>query len=48
MIHEAIGRSHADAPEIDGQVIIENASNLNPGDQVNVLIEDIRRLRSLG
>ncbi|MFT5426670.1 MAG: ribosomal protein S12 methylthiotransferase [Gammaproteobacteria bacterium] len=36
---EAIGRSHADAPEIDGQVIIESASNLNPGDQVNVLIE---------
>ncbi len=37
--NEAIGRSHADAPEIDGQVIIENASNLHPGDQVNVLIE---------
>jgi len=37
--NEAIGRSHADAPEIDGQVIIENTSNLHPGDQVNVLIE---------
>ena len=37
---EAIDRSHADAPEIDGQVIIENASNLNPGDQVNVHIEE--------
>ena len=37
--NEAIGRSHADAPEIDGQVIIENARNLHPGDQVNVLIE---------
>ncbi len=37
--NEAIGRSHADAPEIDGQVIIENARNLHLGDQVNVLIE---------
>lgn len=37
--NEAIGRSHADAPEIDGQVIIENTRNLHPGDQVNVLIE---------
>jgi len=37
--NEAIGRSHADAPEIDGQVIIDNAGHLNPGDQVKVLIE---------
>ena len=37
--NDAIGRSYADAPEIDGQVIIENASKLKPGDQVNVLIE---------
>jgi ribosomal protein S12 methylthiotransferase len=42
--NEAIGRSHADAPEIDGQVIIKNANklktlNLNPGDQVKVRIE---------
>jgi ribosomal protein S12 methylthiotransferase len=37
--NEAIGRSHADAPEIDGQVIIDNAGHLNLGDQVKVLIE---------
>ena len=37
--NEAIGRSHADAPEIDGQVIIDNTGHLNPGDQVKVLIE---------
>ncbi|RKZ66869.1 MAG: 30S ribosomal protein S12 methylthiotransferase RimO, partial [Gammaproteobacteria bacterium] len=36
---EAIGRSHADAPEIDGQVIIENTNGLKPGDQVKVLID---------
>ena len=37
--NEAIGRSHADAPEIDGHVIIDNAGDLNLGDQVKVLIE---------
>ena len=37
--NEAIGRSHADAPEIDGQVIIENTCGLKPGDQVKALIE---------
>ncbi|MFB3100393.1 MAG: hypothetical protein ACE1ZM_02995 [Gammaproteobacteria bacterium] len=37
--NEAIGRSHADATEIDGQVIIQCVNNLNPGDQVKVLIE---------
>ena len=37
--NEAIGRSHADAPEIDGKVVIENANNVKPGDQVNVHIE---------
>ena len=37
--NEAIGRSHADAPEIDGQVIIENERNLTPGDLVKVHIE---------
>ncbi len=37
--NDAIGRSHADAPEIDGQVIIEKATKLKPGDQVRVLIE---------
>jgi ribosomal protein S12 methylthiotransferase len=38
--NEAVARSHADAPEIDGQVVIEDATNLKPGDVVNVLIED--------
>lgn len=37
--NDAIGRSHADAPEIDGHVMIENASGLKPGDQVKVMIE---------
>jgi ribosomal protein S12 methylthiotransferase len=36
---EAVARSHADAPEIDGQVVIEDATDLKPGDVVNVLIE---------
>ncbi len=36
---QAIARSHADAPEIDGQVIIEDAADLKPGDQVKVLID---------
>jgi ribosomal protein S12 methylthiotransferase len=34
----AIARSHADAPEIDGLVHIENGQKLSPGDVVNVLI----------
>jgi len=38
--NEAIGRSHADAPEIDGQVIIENGRNLTSGDLVKVHIEE--------
>ena len=38
--NEAIGRSHADAPEIDGQVIIGNGRNLKPGDLVKVHIEE--------
>ncbi len=37
--NEAIGRSHADAPKIDGRVIIDNVGDLNLGDQVKVLIE---------
>jgi len=37
--NEAIGRGHADAPEIDGQVIIVNTDGLNPGDRVKVMIE---------
>jgi ribosomal protein S12 methylthiotransferase len=33
---EVIARSYADAPEIDGQVIIEGAWELDPGDFVEV------------
>lgn len=33
-----IGRSHADAPEIDGNVLISNESKLKPGDIVSVVI----------
>lgn len=36
---QAITRSHADAPEIDGNVIIENAANVKPGDLLKVQIE---------
>ena len=36
----AIARSKADAPEIDGQVIIENPQNLKPGQIVSVKIID--------
>ncbi len=34
----AIGRSHADAPEIDGVVVIENSAELHSGDLVRVEI----------
>lgn len=34
----AIGRSYAEAPEIDGVVVIENGSQLEPGDAVDVVI----------
>lgn len=37
---EAIGRSSADAPEIDGKVIIANAGTLKAGDWADVFIED--------
>lgn len=36
----ATGRSKADAPEIDGRVLLRDAPGLNPGDIVSVLIED--------
>ena len=36
----ASGRSHADAPEIDGQVHLRDATGLAPGDVTTVLIED--------
>lgn len=36
----AIGRSKADAPEIDGRVMIDGESHLNPGDIVTVKITE--------
>jgi ribosomal protein S12 methylthiotransferase len=36
---QAIGRSHADAPDIDGSVIIENGAGLRPGQIVKVRIK---------
>ncbi|UZJ45463.1 30S ribosomal protein S12 methylthiotransferase RimO [Marinimicrobium sp. C6131] len=35
----AIGRSYADAPEIDGLVYLNGAAGLQPGDKVQVIIE---------
>jgi ribosomal protein S12 methylthiotransferase len=35
---KAIARSQWDAPEIDGQVIIENAAGIKPGDKVSVVV----------
>ena len=37
---EAIGRTKADAPEIDGVVYLADAEGLNPGDFVEVEIDD--------
>ena len=36
--NKAIARSKWDAPEIDGQVIIANASGIKPGDMLDVLV----------
>jgi ribosomal protein S12 methylthiotransferase len=36
----AIGRSSADAPEIDGKVFLNGASDLNPGDFVEAQVTD--------
>lgn len=36
----AIARSKWDAPEIDGQVYIDNADNIKPGDLVSVTVTD--------
>lgn len=36
----AIGRSSADAPEIDGKVVIAKGENLKPGQFVDVLVEE--------
>ena len=33
-----VGRTYADAPEIDGQVIIANAAGIKPGDKVSVTV----------
>jgi len=35
----AIGRSFADAPEIDGCVYLNGESDVKPGDLISVLIE---------
>jgi ribosomal protein S12 methylthiotransferase len=36
----AIGRSFADAPEIDGAVYLNGETSLKPGDLVDVVIEE--------
>ncbi len=36
----AVARSRADAPEIDGQVFIDDATHLSVGDWANVIIEE--------
>ena len=36
----AIGRSYADAPEIDGNVYVDSANPLKPGDKVWVRVTD--------
>jgi ribosomal protein S12 methylthiotransferase len=36
----AIARSYADAPEIDGNVFLEDETEVNPGDIVEVMIDD--------
>lgn len=38
--NRALGRSQWDAPEIDGQVFIDDADNIKPGDMVKVTIND--------
>lgn len=38
--HGAVGRSHADAPEIDGLVYIQDADHLQAGSLVDVKIKD--------
>ncbi|HLU18873.1 MAG TPA: 30S ribosomal protein S12 methylthiotransferase RimO [Pusillimonas sp.] len=36
----AVGRSSADAPEIDGNVFVSNARNVRPGDLIKVRVTD--------
>jgi len=38
--NRALGRSQWDAPEIDGQVFLDDAKNIKPGDMVKVTIND--------
>lgn len=38
--NQAIARSKWDAPEIDGNVIIDNASGIKPGDMLEVTVHD--------
>ncbi len=38
--NQALARSKWDAPDIDGQVIIDNAGNIKPGDLVEVIVND--------
>jgi ribosomal protein S12 methylthiotransferase len=38
--NKAIARSKWDAPEIDGQVIVANATGIKPGDMIDVLVTD--------
>jgi len=36
----AVGRTAADAPEIDGNIFLDGATHLQPGEVVSVVIED--------
>ena len=36
----AVGRSYADAPEIDGSVILDDETEVKPGDMVRVTVTD--------
>ncbi|MCK9247009.1 MAG: hypothetical protein M0P11_08685, partial [Anaerolineaceae bacterium] len=36
----AVGRTTADAPEIDGQIFLDDQTHLNPGDIVQAVVED--------
>ncbi len=38
--NQALARSKWDAPDIDGQVIIDNAGGIKPGDLVEVIVND--------
>ena len=38
--NRAIARSKWDAPDIDGQVIVSNATGIKPGDMVSVIVTE--------